>query len=45
LRAASLESEKPEHQHLADLAVKAMQAGYDEAVVEAERGLLRMVES
>ena len=31
------------HKHLAQLAVEAMQAGYDEAIDATERGILRIV--
>jgi GT2 family glycosyltransferase len=40
LRARPFRSEKAEHQHLADLAVAEMQAGYDEVVDVAARGRL-----
>jgi hypothetical protein len=40
LRARPFKAEKAEHQGLADLAVKAMQAGYDEAVEPMLRGIL-----
>ena len=40
LRARSFKAEKPEHQALAEIAVKAMQAGYDEAVEPGIRGIL-----
>lgn len=43
LRARKFISEKPEHQRLADLSVKAMQEGYDEAIVRIERGILKLV--
>jgi hypothetical protein len=43
LRAKKFIAEKPEHQRLADLAVKAMQQGYDEATVRIERGILKIV--
>jgi hypothetical protein len=40
LRARRFKAELPEHQRLADLAVDAMQAGYDEAVDPVVRGVL-----
>jgi hypothetical protein len=43
LRARPFKAEKPELQRLADLSVEAMQAGYDEAVDEAGRGVLRVL--
>jgi len=43
LRAHEFKSEKPEHQRLADLSVKAMQEGYDDAIVRTERGILKLV--
>ncbi|MEI7732684.1 MAG: glycosyltransferase [Verrucomicrobiota bacterium] len=43
LRARPFLPEKPEHQHLAGTALKAMQAGYDEAIDVAERGILKVI--
>jgi GT2 family glycosyltransferase len=43
LRPPSIKAEKAQHQRLADLALQAMQAGYDEAVDESARGVLRIV--
>jgi len=43
LRPRKFKSQKPEHQRLADLSVKAMQEGYDEAIVRIERGILKLV--
>ena len=43
LRVCPFKPEKAEHQHLADLCVKAMQEGYDEAVDASERGVLRIL--
>ena len=43
LRVKKMVAEKPEHQRLADLSVKAMQEGYDEAIVRTERGILKLV--
>ncbi|MEI6196223.1 MAG: glycosyltransferase [Verrucomicrobiota bacterium] len=43
LRAKKFIAEKPEHQQIANLAVKAMQEGYDEAIVRMERGILKIV--
>jgi glycosyltransferase AglI len=40
MRARPFKAEKPEHQHLADLALRAMQEGYDEAVDTTIRGIL-----
>jgi GT2 family glycosyltransferase len=37
------QKDNPEHWRLAKLAVEAMQSGYDEAVVEADRGVLRIL--
>ncbi|MEI9866153.1 MAG: glycosyltransferase [Limisphaerales bacterium] len=45
LRAHKFISEKTEHQPLADLSVKAMQDGYDEAIIRVERGILKLVKS
>jgi len=43
LRARPFSPEKQDHKHLAQLAVEAMQAGYDEAIDATERGILRIV--
>jgi len=43
LRVKKIVPEKPEHQRLADLSTKAMQEGYDEAIVRTERGILKLV--
>jgi len=42
-RAREFKPEKPEHKRLADLSVKAMREGYDEAIVRIERGILKIV--
>jgi GT2 family glycosyltransferase len=42
LRVKKNTAEKPEHQRLADLSLKAMQEGYDEAIVRTERGILKL---
>ncbi len=43
LRAGPMKIEKPGFKHLAELAVEAMQAGYDEAVDPTVRGVLKIV--
>ena len=43
LRARPFTAEKPELQRLADLSLEAMQAGYDEAVDESVRGVLKVL--
>lgn len=43
LRAKKFKAEKPELQALADMAVKAMQEGYDEATARLERGVLKIL--
>jgi glycosyltransferase AglI len=43
LRAKPFKPECPEHQRLADLSVRAMQEGYDEATNRLERGVLKIV--
>lgn len=43
LRAQPFPPEKSEHKHLAQLAVEAMQAGYDEAVDPTMRGVLSVI--
>lgn len=43
LRARPFQPEKPQHQHLADLSVNAMQVGYDEAIDESLRGRLKVL--
>ena len=46
LRAHPFEPDKkddPEHLRLAKLSLEAMQAGYDEAIIESDRGELRLV--
>jgi len=44
LRARPFKTELPRHQRLADLAVSAMQAGYDEVIDESDRGVLKIVD-
>jgi hypothetical protein len=43
LRDSRFAPEKPEHKHLADLSVEALQAGYDEAIDPTVRGMLSVV--
>jgi hypothetical protein len=43
MRAGRISPQKQEHQHLADLAMKALQSGYDEAIDQSVRGVLRIV--
>lgn len=43
LRAQPFSPEKPEHKRLAQLAVEAMQAGYDEVIDPTTRGVLRII--
>ena len=48
LRARPFEPDKrgdPEHQRLAKLSLEAMQAGYDEAVIPADQGVLKVIKS
>jgi GT2 family glycosyltransferase len=45
LRARQFVPEKPEHRRLADVATQALQSGYDEAINESDRGVLKIISS